>query len=188
MEPGSDTEAKEPDTAKGHPTIWLARSTEQSPDTLPPCPYRIERPEAMQCEAEELGAISADDCRRCTIPEALQHPKACLYLLPLRMEGRPTYVCRAYSSKVHALASADWRDFCFCSYWFPRGDPGPATEAMIPGLAAARKRYRILLSMPPEPKTPASQMALEVPAHPHEAWWKRGRHVLDQLRAFWFWH
>lgn len=170
----------------GHPVTWLA-PVAGSPGQLPPCPYRLMGPEGMHCEAAEGAAISPDDCLRCTIPEALHHPKACLYLLPVRLGDEPTFVCRAYSSKVHALASRNWLDFCFCSYWFPRGDPSPENEATIPGLAAARQRYRVILTTPRRPESPIpTQEATREPAP--DGWRLRWWRSLERFRTFWLWH
>lgn len=96
---------------------------------LSPCAYRVFAGSRMQCEAEELAEIKASDCRRCTIPEALRHPKACLYLLPVRVHHDATFVCRAYSSKVHALSAKDWRDFGFRA-----ATRQPTTSKAFPGL------------------------------------------------------
>ncbi|WP_432263609.1 hypothetical protein [Cupriavidus sp. TMH.W2] len=171
------------------PITWVTRRRDSDSANLPACPYRLIGPDGMQCEAEERAPICADDCLRCTIPEALQHPKACLYLLPLRLDGEPIFVCRAYSSKVHALASRNWRDFCFCNYWFPRGDPDPANEASIPGLAGARRRYRAILSTPPAPPTPPASPVGSADVRPEASRARRlrWRGLIERLRLFWLW-
>ena len=110
---------------------------------LPLCPYRgAEKDGCFPCAAAEGAPVTASDCRTCSIPEAVAHEKACLYLIPIRHEGRSHFVCHCYSTRVTLLAAKDWRRLCFCNYWFPRG---PADRELAKRFTEARSQYRPLL-------------------------------------------
>ena len=103
------------------PISAVGRLPKEGPD-LPPCAYREPRDGIdYRCEAAGGAIVSAHDCRACSIPEAVGHKDACLYLTPLRHEGEARYACRWFFSAATEPLVDDWRKLCFCSYWFPRG-------------------------------------------------------------------
>lgn len=117
-------------------------------EAWPPCPYRKEG----RCGAEEDRPVTPEVCRACPIPEALAHPRACLYLVPLRLEGQARFACRFTFTWAREPAPTDWRRLCPCVYWFPRAPE----EAWIRDLREVQDRYRrVLLGLEPRWKPPA---------------------------------
>lgn len=106
----------------------------------PPCPYRgsIQSDGTALCVAGESERVDLTICRQCPIPEALSHPRACLYLVLLREDGEARFACRWRYSWSHEPAPKNWRDLCFCPYWFPR----PRDEKLLGDLATFRARVR----------------------------------------------
>lgn len=103
---------------------------------LPPCAYRRGHDgTTYRCEAAAGAMVTAEDCRNCSIPAAVSHKDACLYLTPLRHEGKACYACRWFFSAAKEPVVEDWRHLCFCSYWFPRG----GDEGRVVTLTAARR-------------------------------------------------
>jgi hypothetical protein len=90
---------------------------------LPQCPYRkLIGTARFSCEAAGGATVTVSDCRACSIPAAVGHKDACLYLIPLWHEGRSCFACRWFFSSAVEPVVDDWRRLCFCSYWFPRGN------------------------------------------------------------------
>ena len=130
---------------------------------LPPCPYRgPEGSAGFACEAAEGALVTASDCHTCSIPEAVAHKRACLYLVPMRYEGQALFACRCYSTEYSLLAAKDWRHLCFCNYWFPRGPV--RRELAVPGLAKVRNEYRRVL----HGEVPQRSAANPSPARPDD--------------------
>jgi hypothetical protein len=103
---------------------------------LPACAYRRAHDGATYCcEAAAGAVVTAGDCRSCSIPAAVSHKDACLYLTPLRHEGKACYACRWFFSAAKEPVVEDWRHLCFCSYWFPRG----GDEGRVMTLTATRR-------------------------------------------------
>lgn len=126
---------------------------------LPRCRFRRRHDEErFRCEAGE-AVVTAGDCRACSIPAAVAHPDACLHLVPLRHQGEPQYACRWFFSFAKEPTVDDWRELCFCPYWFPRG--GDSNEALIAGhMADTRAHYlRVLRGEEPcgNPREPLSR-------------------------------
>ncbi len=113
--------------------------TDEKPFRLE-CPFRVVRPSAKDgnvspsiiCEAG--GGAAIDDtgnlpetnpvCTVCDIPNALAHPKACLYLVPFRVfqgsGSRSFYSCR-WRLDFKPLFFPENIDWCrACRHWFPR--------------------------------------------------------------------
>jgi len=146
---------------------------------LPACPYRsAERDGRFPCAAAEGAPVTGAECRSCPIPEALAHKKACMYLVPLREEGRSIFACRCYSTQLTVLAAKDWRRLCFCNYWFPRG---PADRMFAPQFAEARNQYRRVLR--DEGSKPSRGPAQEAPPEKKQP----GNPVLRWLQWQWNW-
>ncbi len=108
---------------------------------IPECEFRQRRP-AKDGQGEEFVCTVAGDtflarvgeetsalervCGACPIPEALRHPRACLYLRPIRFIDDPPhppayFACRYF----YRLAPPERlpRDLSWCvgcPYWFPR--------------------------------------------------------------------
>lgn len=123
-------------------------------NVLPSCAYRgPRRGGRYPCAAQQGHPVAAADCAVCPIPEAINHDHACLYLVPLRHEGRARFVCRWFFDWGNVPAPEDWRMLCFCRYWFPR----PPREALIRDLGERRARYlRVLRGEQPRmPERPA---------------------------------
>ncbi len=132
----------------------------------PPCPYRHQG----LCGAEEDRPVTPEVCRACPIPEALAHPQACLYLVPLRVLGEARFACRFTFSWAREPAVKDWRRLCPCPYWFPRAPE----EAWIRDLREVQDRYRrVLLGLEARWSPPAGKPK---PGKPKERrWpWRRG--------------
>lgn len=131
--------------ARQHPSEIVKHAIAQLQARLPVCPYRGEAAnERFPCAAAEEDWVSPDDCLACTIPEAITHPRACLYLLPVRYERQAHFVCRCYSTRGSVLSAKKWRLLCFCHFWFPR--PKIERELAIPGLKPARQHALAVLS------------------------------------------
>jgi hypothetical protein len=127
---------------------------------LEPCPYRgPEHNGNFPCAAAEGAPVTPSDCWSCPIPEAVAHEKACLYLIPIRHEGRAAFVCHCYSTRTTLLAAKDWRRICFCNFWFPRG---PADRELRKRFTETRNQYRPLLAGEPS-KPPGSASVPEPP-------------------------
>lgn len=116
--------------------------------TLPPCQYRgAEKGGTFPCGAAEGAPVTPKDCISCSIPEALAHAQACLYLVPMRHQGEGRFSCRWFFSWSNEPAVRNWRHLCFCPYWFPR----PPREDMVPGLDKKRIQYlRVLRGEEPQ--------------------------------------
>jgi len=100
----------------------IADAPPENPPGLPSCHYRRRNDGAdYRCLAAEGAVVTGDDCRRCAIPEAVAHPQACLYLVPMRHENEARFACPWYFTWAREPAVRDWHDLCFCQYWFPRG-------------------------------------------------------------------
>lgn len=114
---------------------------------LPPCQYRGGEMEGrFACTAAQGAPVTPHDCLHCTVPEAVAHRDACLYLVPMRHQGEARFACRWAFSCAKDPAPKDWRHLCFCSDWFPR----PPREDMISDLGDVRARYlRALLGEEP---------------------------------------
>jgi hypothetical protein len=125
------------------------------------------------CEAAQ-ALVSADDCRACSIPEAVAHRDACLNLVPLRHQGEPRYACRWFFSGANEPTADDWRKLCFCPYWFPRG----RNEVfLVQRMANTRGRYlRVLRGEEPrrKPREPLpNACAADARAEfPFQRWWR----------------
>ena len=105
---------------------------------LPECTYRATHDGTdFRCGAAAQAIVSADDCRACSIPAAVKHKDACLYLTPLRHDGKACYACRWFFSSAREAVVDDWRKLCFCTYWFPRGPD----ERHVLELTAARQMH-----------------------------------------------
>ncbi len=111
----------------------------------PACPYRgpIRDDGAAACAAGESERVDLTACRQCPIPEALSHPRSCLYLVLLRANGEARFACRWRYSWSHEPAPKSWRDLCFCPYWFPR----PRDEQLLADLATFRARVRKVMAL-----------------------------------------
>lgn len=149
-----------PSKARGVSTLERPQPPAAPGAGLPECPYRgAEAEEGFPCAAQEGRPVTPEDCRRCPIPAALSHPQACLYLVPLRQADEARFVCRWSFSWAREPAPRDWRQLCFCPYWFPR----PPDEAMIPDLAERRAHYLRVLrgerARNPYPAPPAEPEA-----------------------------
>jgi hypothetical protein len=99
---------------------------------LPPCPYRRPRADhGYVCEAGDGVIVSDDDCLICSIPAALAHKDACLYLVPLRQEDKACYACSWFFDSAPRPVENDWRDLCFCPYWFPRPEEMQLADVVV---------------------------------------------------------
>jgi hypothetical protein len=115
----------------------------ENPPGLPLCHYRHRHDgTSYRCEAAAGGIVTAEDCRRCAIPEALAHAQACLYLIPLRHDNEARFACPWYFSWAREPAPRDWRELCFCQYWFPRG---PDEYFLVEFMSERRARYLSVL-------------------------------------------
>jgi hypothetical protein len=118
--------------------VGSERSSHEAVD-LPLCAYRtIYDDSAYRCEAAAGAIVSADDYRACSIPAAVSRKDACLYLTPLRHDGKACYACRWFFSSANEPVVDDWRKLCFCSYWFPRG---PDERHVMKATTARRVHY-----------------------------------------------
>ncbi len=148
---------------------------------LPSCPYRgPEKDGLFPCAAGDGQPVMPTDCRSCPIPEAVAYKKACLYLIPIRHEGRVVFFCNCYSNKTTLLAAKDWRRLCFCNFWFPRG---PADRELAKRFTEARHQYRPLLAGEAR-KLPGSVSYPEPPETPHSN--NRFIRWLRWQRHWWF--
>lgn len=157
-------------------------SSRRSEADLPPCTYRGHAEQGRYaCAAAEGGPVTPDDCRACSIPGALAHAHACLYLVPMRHQGECRYACRWFFSFATEPAPSDWHQLCFCPYWFPR----PPQEDMIPRLTERRAHYlRVLRGEATRTKRifPATETPREAVASGSiRAWIRRHFGAADQL-------
>lgn len=150
-------------------------SAENAPG-LPRCSYRRAHDgERYRCQAADGATVSSADCRACPIPEAVYHSQACLYLVPLRHQNEAHFACRWSFSWAREPTVRDWRDLCFCPYWFPRGHDEPFVVARF---ADTRSRYlRVLRGEEPRHR-PRAATRDETGSSgdriaPHRAWWRR---------------
>ena len=114
--------------APGETALGLAR-----------CPYR--QPwsrDLFRCDAGDGVLVSAADCCACPIPDAISHPQVCLYLTPLRNGNEAHFACRWFFFSAREATVRDWRELCFCPYWFPRG---PDERLIIARTAPRRTHY-----------------------------------------------
>lgn len=110
----------------------------ENPPGLPQCHYRRYLDGVKyRCEAADGDIVCGDDCRACSIPAAIAHKDACLYLIPLRHEGKARYACSWFFKSARKPVVDDWRELCFCAYWFPRG----AMEAHVLRRAAPTRSH-----------------------------------------------
>jgi hypothetical protein len=108
----------------------------------------------------------------------VSHKDACLYLTPLRHEGRSCYACRWFFSSATEPVVADWRSLCFCSYWFPRGDD----EQHVLEVTAPRRTYYLKVL---RGEAPRSLSRTGVPAGRRISRPPRRRSPLAVLAAIW---
>ena len=147
---------------------------------LPPCHYRgSEEDGHFPYGAAEGEPVTPDDCRSCPIPEAVGYKKACLYLIPIRHEGRSLFICHCYSTRMTLLFAKDWRRMCFCNFWFPRG---PADRELAKRFTEARNQYRRLLEAEASMPSGGSSRP-EPPEEPHS---NRFIRWLRWQRHWWF--
>jgi len=130
--------------ARRHPSEIVRHAIGLLQSPLPVCPYRDPvSGSAFSCAAGEGEAVNADTCLACALPDAIAHPRACLFLLPLRHHGEARFACRCYSTRGSVLSAKNWRTLCFCGFWFPR--PKIECELAIPGLHPARQHALAVL-------------------------------------------
>jgi hypothetical protein len=126
--------------------------------------------------------VSAGDCRACSIPEAVAHRDACLYLVPLRYQGEPQYACKWIFSAANEPVVDDWRKLCFCPYWFPRHRN---ETFLVHYMADTRARYlRVLRGEEPRRRPRKSPYQSDgtsaAPESPLHSWWSE---LLKQLSS-----
>jgi hypothetical protein len=150
----------------------LDSGAENAPE-LRACHYRARHDDGFRCEAA-FGIVDADNCRACSIPEAVAHHDACLYLVPLRDQGEPRYACKWFFSGASEPVMDDWRKLCFCPYWFPRGCD---ESFLVEYMADTRARYlRVLHGEEPRRKArelpSGERLPSEPSASPFDQWWR----------------
>ena len=149
---------------------------------LPLCHYRDHHGDgSFRCKVA-LSVVSAGDCRACSIPEAVAHRDACLYLVPLRHQGEPQYACKWFFSGANEPVVDDWRKLCFCPYWFPRHRN---ETFLVHYMADTRARYlRVLRGEEPRHRTRKSlylrDEASTASKSPLHRWWSE---LLKQLSS-----
>lgn len=123
----------------------------QSTSELPACPYRGARADdRFDCAAGGGEVVSATDCRACSIPAALAHKDACLYLVPMRHEHGACYACSWFFTSAARPVEDDWRSLCFCPYWFPR----PRDEQQIAHVVIPRRVHYLKVLRGETPRRP----------------------------------
>jgi hypothetical protein len=95
--------------------------------------------------------VTPEVCRACPIPEALAHPKACLYLVPFRLEGQARFACRFTFTWARSPRPRTGGGFAPASTVPPGSGRG-----LDPDLREVQDRYRrVLLGLEPRWKPPA---------------------------------